>query len=113
MIDVSPEIATALMIGAILVGIMLGYPIAIPTGAAGLFLGFLLLGPQALDIYYSRFFSLLHSYIMVAIPCFVFMGLIIQGSGIADKMYDALYMWLGRVRGGLGVLTIALGTILV
>jgi TRAP-type mannitol/chloroaromatic compound transport system permease large subunit len=41
------------------------------------------------------------SFILVAIPLFVLMAMILERSGIADDMYEMMYLWFGGVRGGL------------
>jgi len=112
MIDVSPEIVTVLMLGGVLLGVMLGYPLAIPLGALGLLFGFLLFGAPVFDLVYARLYGLINSYALLAVPLFVFMGVMMERSGIAAKMYDALYLWLSGLRGGLAIITVLIGTIL-
>ncbi len=112
MIEISPEITTILMLGGILVGILSGFPLAIPIGALGLILGYAILGNPVLDIMYSRLFFLVTNYVLLAAPLFIFMGVMLERSAIAERMYSALYVWLGGLRGGLAVTTVLLGTIL-
>jgi len=112
MIEISPEITTLIMLGGILVGILSGYPLAIPIGALGLILGYAILGPSVLNLMYTRLFALITSYVLLAAPLFIFMGIMLERSGIAERLYDALYLWLGGIRGGLAVTTVLLGTIL-
>ena len=50
MIDLSPEIITIMMLGGVLVGVLIGYPLAIPVGALGLIFGFLLFGTPVFDL---------------------------------------------------------------
>jgi tripartite ATP-independent transporter DctM subunit len=112
MIDLSPEIATVLMLGGILVGVLLGYPLAIAIGGIGIVTSLLLFGPNIThELFYARFFGLLNNYILLAVPLFVFMGTMLEHSGVAEGMYDALYQFLGGLRGGLAVTTILIGTI--
>ena len=47
-------------------------------------------------------------YPLIAAPLFVFMGLTLAKSGVADNLYKAIYLWMGRVDGGLGMGTIVL-----
>jgi len=112
MIDLSAEIVTIIMLGGVLVGVLIGYPLAIPVGAVGLVVGFLLFGPGVFDLLYARLFKLIHSYVLLAIPLFVFMGVMLERSGIAERMYAALYLWLSGFRGGLAIITVLIGTIL-
>jgi len=111
-IDISPELVTILMLGGVLVGVMIGYPLAIPVGALGLIFGFLLFGTPVFDLLYARLFKLINSYPLLAVPLFVFMGVMLERSGIAERMYEALYLWLSGLRGGLAIITVIIGTIL-
>jgi len=75
-------------------------------------IGYLLYGAPVFDMVYSRVFALVTNYLLLAVPLFIFMGGMLERSGIAGKMYDALYLWLGGLRGGLAIVTVLLGTIL-
>jgi len=112
MIELSPEIVTIIMMGGILLGVLTGFPLAIPIGGMGVIFGYLLFGASAFDIIYSRIFSLITSYTLLAVPLFIFMGGMLERSGIAEKMYDALYLWLGGLKGGLAIVTVLIGTIM-
>ena len=112
MIELSPEIVAIVMMGGILLGVLTGFPLAIPIGGMGVIFGYLLFGATAFDIIYSRVFSLVTSYTLLAVPLFIFMGGMLERSGIAEKMYDALYLWLGGLRGGLAIVTVLIGTIM-
>jgi tripartite ATP-independent transporter DctM subunit len=112
MIDLSPEVVTIIMLAGVLFGVLIGYPLAIPVGAIGLIMGFLLFGTGVFDMYYARLFKLIHNYVLLAVPLFVFMGVMLESSGIAERMYGALYLWLSGLRGGLAITTVLIGTIL-
>ncbi|NLE95787.1 MAG: TRAP transporter large permease subunit [Dehalococcoidia bacterium] len=108
----SPELLTVVMLLGVLVGVLFGYPLAIPVGAMGLLFGYLVYGNAVPNLLYGRVFNLVHSYTLLAIPLFVFMGVMLEKSGIAEKLYDALYVWLSGFNGGLAIVTVLLGTIL-
>jgi len=74
--------------------------------------GYVVFGDTALEIMYTRVYSLSLNYPFLAVPLFTFMGVVLQRSGIAEGLYDALYLWLGGFRGGLAVATVIFGTIL-
>jgi tripartite ATP-independent transporter DctM subunit len=113
MTEIGPEITTAIMLLGVLIGVLLGYPLAIAVGALGLIVGAFVFGPRAaFDLYYSRVFELLNNYVLLAIPLFVFMGTMLERSGIAEDLYDALYLWLGPLRGGLAISTVLIGTVM-
>ena len=113
MIDLSPEITAIIMLGGILIGILIGYPLAFSVGAVGIVVGTALFGfDQALELMYCRLFSILTSYTLAAIPLFVFMGTMLERAGIADKLFSVMYLWLSWLRGGLAIITVLTGTIL-
>jgi len=111
-IHFTPEMITIVMLGGLVVTVLSGYPLAIPIGAVGIVVGYLAFGPSSFDIIYSQVFSILYNYILLALPLFIFMGIVLEYSGIADKMYDATYLLLGGFRGGLALVTLVVGTVL-
>jgi len=86
MIEISPEIATVIMLGGILVGILSGYPLAIPIGALGLIIGYNLMGHVVLNLMYARLFTLITSYVLLAAPLFIYMGVMLERSAVAERM---------------------------
>ena len=107
-----PETITIIMFGSLLVGVLTGFPLAIPIGAVGVISGYLLFGPRSFDLMYARIYDTVTNYGLMAVPLFVFMGNMLEKSGIAKKMYDALYLWFGGFRGGLAIVSIVIGTIM-
>ncbi len=113
MINLSPEVAGLVMLGLVVVGVLLGYPLAFVIGGVTITMGILLFGPKTASwILYSRTWEIVNNPTLLAVPGFVFMGLMLGHSGIAEKMFAALYVWLGGLRGGLAITTVVLGTIL-
>jgi len=112
MIELSVEILTTIFLLAILGSIMTGYPIGAAVGGVGFIIGYLTMGSLVFDLIYTRIYSLLVNYILLAVPLFVFMGVMLERSGITDRLYEALYLWLGEFRGGLAIATVLLGTVL-
>jgi len=111
MIDLSPEILTALMLGGILIGVLTGFPVGFVIGAVGLGAGYIVFGGIIGEVLYERALDLMVNYILLAVPLFIFMGTMLEYSGIAERMFDALYVWFGGLRGGLAVTTVLIGTI--
>ncbi len=112
MIELSPQVLTAIMMGGVFLGVLTGYPLGFIVGALALGVGYTVFGPQVVDVIYTRIYGILTNYIIIAVPLFVFMGVMLERSGIAEKLYDALYVWLGGLRGGLAIVTVLMGTIL-
>ena len=92
MTDLSPELLAIIMMGGMLVGVFLGYPLAVVVGAVGILTGFLVFGQGAMPLIYERLFTQINNYTLLAIPLFLFMGVMLESSGITDRLYDALYV---------------------
>ena len=112
MSELSPEAITILMLVVICLGVMSGFPLAFVIGAAALVFGYPVYGNLIGELMYTRIWSLLSNYTLLALPLFVFMGLMLERSGMAERLYDVLYLWLGGLRGGLAMVTILIGTIM-
>lgn len=112
MIEISPLWVTILMLGGLIVTILSGFPIALPIGFVALVVGYLVFGAPVLDVIYTQIYGILHNYLLLALPLFVFMGVTLEYSGIADKMYDSLFLLLGGLRGGLAIITVIMGTVI-
>jgi len=112
LIDVSVEVIAAVMILALLALVMIGFPLAFSLGGLGVVGGMVLWGPRMFEMYYLRYFSILSNYTFLAVPLFVFMGLMIEKSGVSGRLFEALYLWLGRLPGGLAIITVLIGTII-
>jgi tripartite ATP-independent transporter DctM subunit len=104
--------------------LMSGFPIALVLGGVAVmftFVGYLAdlyldtttgLDFSVLGMIVMRVFKLMSNWVLVAIPMFIFMGLMLDRSGIAEKMMDAMQNLFGKVRGGLAVSVAVIGIIL-
>jgi len=110
--ELSPELVTILMLGGILVLVMTGFPLAYVIGVVGIAAGIFLWGEGVGDVFYLRVYRLMVNRVLLAVPLFIFMGAMLERSGIIEKLYTALYLWLGGFRGGLAVVTILVGTVM-
>ena len=108
------DIATwSVIILVVMVGLLvIGVPLAFTTGAIAVALCLMLYGPQSLFLIGSRTFTFLDSYTLVSVPFFIYMAVILEKSGLATDLYNALNVWAGRVRGGLAIVTTGVGVVL-
>ena len=106
-----------LMFGALVVFLLLGYPVAFALAANGLFFGLLaidlgLLEPQLLQALPERVFGIMRNDTLLAIPFFTFMGLILERSGMAEDLLETIGQMFGPVRGGLAYAVVFVGALL-
>jgi len=107
----SPEILAFIMLGLIVLAIMIGIPVAFALASFPLVFGLFILGPRVFPMFGVQAFGVFLTYPFVAAPLFIFMGAIMERSGIADKLYDSFYHLLGPLPGGLAIATVAMATI--
>ncbi len=104
----SIEILTVLLFGSMVICLILGLPLAFSMGGIAAIFILLLMGPRGLFIIASTAFEGWTSYILLAIPLFVLMANFLERSGIAGELYDAMYKWIGGLKGGLAIGTVVI-----
>ena len=102
----SPEIIIVLMFIGVCAGILMGFPVAFTIAGVSLVFGYIGFGATVFPLVGYQFTQTVWEFEFVAIPLFIFMGAILERSGVADGAFGALSQWLRKVRGGLGIATI-------
>ncbi|HOX88042.1 MAG TPA: TRAP transporter large permease subunit [Burkholderiaceae bacterium] len=106
-----------LMFAALVVVLLMGYPVAFSLGAIGMGFGLLgielgLLAPTLFQAMPERIWGVMSNETLLAIPFFTFMGLILERSGMAEDLLDTIGQLFGPVRGGLAYAVILVGALL-
>ncbi|HEX3862704.1 MAG TPA: TRAP transporter large permease subunit [Stellaceae bacterium] len=106
-----------LMFAALVILLLLGYPVAFSLAANGLLFGLLaihldLLKPELLQALPERVFGIMRNDTLLAIPFFTFMGLILERSGMAEDLLETIGQMFGPVRGGLAYAVVFVGALL-
>ncbi|SEL46350.1 TRAP transporter, DctM subunit [Roseovarius azorensis] len=101
-----------LLVGSILLLLSLGVPLAFAAALVGLVLGYSLFGIPGIILLMQRVYSISTEYILLSVPLFLLMAALLERSGIAREMFNALDAWTGRIRGGVLIVTALMGTIM-
>lgn len=104
----SITLITVVMFSSMILLLLTGRQIFIIIGAVGTIAALALWGPGGENMPFIGGYSFLKFYPLMAIGPFVFMGMILSKSGIADKLFEAVYLWMRRLPGGLGIGTIGI-----
>jgi len=104
----SIEILTLLVFGLFLVFLAMGLPVVFSLGGTAVIATYFLWGPQALHMLANRTFTNANSVVLLAIPMFIFMGCMLEKSGIAKDLYEMMFKWMGPIRGGLAIGTVTI-----
>ncbi len=111
------EIMALVMFIAVCAVLLLGYPVAFTLGGVALTFGALgvMLGEfsvnQLWDIS-SRLYGIMGNETLIAVPLFVFMGVMLERSRIAEQLLDSMALLFGSLRGGLGISVVLVGALL-
>jgi TRAP-type mannitol/chloroaromatic compound transport system permease large subunit len=106
-----------LMFLALVVVLLIGYPVAFSLAANGLLFGFIgielgLLKPELMQALPERVFGIMRNDTLLAIPFFTFMGLILERSGMAEDLLETVGQLFGPLRGGLAYAVVFVGALL-
>jgi tripartite ATP-independent transporter DctM subunit len=106
-----------LMFVALVIFLLLGYPVAFALAANGIVFGWIgielgLLTPALFQALPERIFGIMRNDTLLAIPFFTFMGLILERSGMAEDLLDTIGQLFGPIRGGLAYAVIFVGALL-
>ncbi len=106
-----------IMFAALVVFLLLGYPVAFALAANGIFFGLVgiklgLLQPSLFQALPDRLWGVMSNDTLLAVPFFTFMGLILERSGMAEDLLDTIGQLFGPVRGGLAFAVIFVGALL-
>jgi TRAP-type mannitol/chloroaromatic compound transport system permease large subunit len=106
-----------IMFAALVVFLLLGYPVAFALAANGLVFGLIgielgLFRPDFLQALPERVYGVMNNETLLAIPFFTFMGLILERSGMAEDLLDTIGQLFGPIRGGLAYAVVFVGALL-
>lgn len=109
---VEPQTYAVLMLVGFFVMLMLGVPVAITLATVGFLFGWLGFGDVLFNLLPARIYGVVAGYQWMAIPLFVFMGVMLEKSRLADDLLDVMGHLAGGVRGGMGVGIILFGVLM-
>jgi tripartite ATP-independent transporter DctM subunit len=106
------ELYAILMLVAFFVLLIAGIPVAVTLAVSGFVFGWLGFGPLLFNLLPHRIFGAVTNYTLLAIPLFVFMGVMLEKSRLAEDLMEVVGRLAGSLRGGLGLGIVAVGVLL-
>jgi len=100
------------MFGTALAMLLLGFPVAFTFGGVAVFFGLLAEGTQIFSLMPHRIWSIMNNTILMAIPLFIFMGIVLQKSRLAERLLESMGFLFGEIRGGIAISTVLVGALL-
>jgi len=99
---------TLIFFGSLVLFLATGLPIVFTLGGLAAVFCLWFWGLAGTFVFPMTAYAKWTDYILIAAPLFIYMGLILEHSGIADDLYETVYPWFGRLRGGLAIGTVAI-----
>ena len=96
------------MFPAILLVLFAGFPVAFSLMGVALGFGLITFGTPVIFQFAEKVDAVASNFVLAAVPLFVFMGSMLERSGIAERLFEAVHIWTRRLPGGLAVGTIVM-----
>jgi tripartite ATP-independent transporter DctM subunit len=101
-----------MMLLVVIAVLMLGYPVAFTLGSVALVFGGVFLGWDFFALLPLRIWGVMTNFTLLAVPLFVFMGIILEKSGLAEELLETMGQLFGKLNGGMGVSIVIVGALL-
>ena len=105
------EIIAFLLFFLLIVLILTGYPVALILGGLSVITGLIFI-PDFLDLLPLRIMGIMENQVLIAVPLFIFMGLMLEKSGLAETLLETMASLFGSLRGGLAISVLLVGSLL-
>ena len=105
------EIWALVMFAVLFVLLLAGFPVAFTLGAVALGFGSVFLGLDFFNLLPLRIWGIMTNFTLLAVPLFVFMGVILEKSGLAEQLLETMGQLFGRIRGGLAISVVIVGAL--
>ena len=105
------EIVAIILFVLIFILILLGFPVAYTLAGLSVIVGIIFV-PDFFDLLPLRFMGTIQNVVLLAVPLFVFMGLMLEKSGLAENLLDTMAILFGKVKGGLAISVVVVGALL-
>ncbi|MFT5426541.1 MAG: tripartite ATP-independent transporter DctM subunit [Gammaproteobacteria bacterium] len=100
------------MFATLMIMLLLGYPVAFTLGAVALLFGSLFLDLDFFNLLPLQIWGTMTNFTLLAVPLFIYMGVTLDKSGLAEDLLETMGLLFGKMRGGLAVSVVMVGTLL-
>ncbi len=101
-----------LMFVCLMLLLLMGYPVAFTLGFVALLFGTIFLGVDFFNLLPLRIWGIMTNFTLLAVPLFIFMGIIMEKAGLAEDLLETMGALFGRLRGGLAISVVIVGAML-
>ncbi len=106
------EVLALILFACIFILILFGFPVAFTLGGLSVIFGYYALGLEFFNFLPSRIMGVMTNYVLIAVPLFIYMGIMLEKSGLAESLLETMSMLFGKLKGGLAISVIVVGALL-
>lgn len=100
------------MFATLMIMLLLGYPVAFTLGAVAFLFGSIFLDMDFFNLLPLQIWGTMTNFTLLAVPLFIYMGVTLDKSGLAEDLLETMGLLFGKMRGGLAVSVVMVGTLL-
>ncbi|MEM8528497.1 MAG: TRAP transporter large permease subunit [Bacteroidota bacterium] len=106
------ELLALLLFLSIFLLILYGFPVAFTLGGISILYAICFLDAAAFSALPPRIMGVMSNYVLLAVPLFVYMGIMLEKSGLAESLLETMAMLFGKIKGGLAISVVIVGALL-
>ena len=106
------EYLPLIFFGIVLLMLMAGFPVAFTLGGVSLIFGLATFGLNFFNLLPMRIWGVMNNFILLAVPLFIFMGVMFEKSGLAEELLETMALLFGKLRGGMAISVLVVGALL-
>lgn len=106
------EYLPIILFGVIFLVILSGYPVALTLGGLSVLVGIFVFDIDFFYLLSLRVYGTMSNFVLIAVPLFIYMGIMLEKSGLAESLLETMAMLFGRFRGGLAIAVVIVGAML-
>jgi len=106
------ELLALVLFLSIFLLILYGFPVAFTLGGISILYAICFLDAAAFSALPPRIMGVMSNYVLLAVPLFVYMGIMLEKSGLAESLLETMAMLFGKIRGGLAISVVIVGALL-
>lgn len=92
--------------------LLLGYPVAFTIGGVAMFFGYFNFGPEFFGLLPLRIWGTMTNFTLMAVPLFIYMGVMLEKSGLAEELLETMSLVFAKIKGGLAISVVFVGALM-
>jgi len=106
------EYMPLIFFAVLLIMLMAGFPVAFTLGGVSFLFGVFTFGFDFFNLLPMRVWGIMNNYILLAVPLFIYMGVMFEKSGLAEELLETMALLFGKLRGGMAISVLIVGALL-